>query len=55
MPWYVIIRNPSNNRVMGFLTDGDMNEPQCRDTEEDAREMMEGHICESSCEYIELA
>jgi len=54
MPWYVIVRNPITNKIMGFLTDGDMDEPQCRDTEEEAREMMKGHILEHNCDYIEL-
>lgn len=54
MPWYVVIRNPMNRHILGFLTDGDQDTPQSWDTEEKAKEDMKGHLCEHSCDYIEL-
>jgi len=53
MSWYVVLKNPTTNKVFGFLMDED-DMPMEFPTEEAAHEAMRDHMLENSCDYIEL-
>jgi len=51
--WYVILRHPKDNSVIGFTEDAD-GKPVAHKTDESANESMEDHMFEKHYELIEL-